>query len=356
MMSLVIFLFIMCGIAFIKYKIDKNKDGKRNKISTQKQTEVIGATMLDRFFVECVLAEADDFSKPKNKQRAQLLAEKYKLNYPNGIEELYQRGMEEHKAVSQRFVLNRLEKKREEERKEFEQLNKYSDLTGKAKRIAMLSDQVAELRKTAKNKTQYADMLMRSGQQKERDWAAWGGVADGIAGFGAGVSTAIDMQMQNIQIREENEKRRQASLPGYMFMTNSAQGNRKKADEIMKEIERVKTKLISEESSDELMKKISFSHTVFLATETGAAKVFTCASLDQEFRIFDDVPAVVEGTIIAQIYDGDQLSGTVQLVFPVYGLEGLGKISLKGICLDCCKPGKNYTVKFIAKNLWAMER
>ena len=116
------------------------------------------------------------------------------------------------------------------------------------------------------------------------------------------------------------------------------------------------TKLISEESSDELMKKISFSHTVFLATETGAAKVFTCASLDQEFRIFDDVPAVVDGTIIAQIYDGDQLSGTVQLVFPVYGLEGLGKISLKGICLDCCKPGKNYTVKFIAKNLWAMER
>ena len=30
MMSLVIFLFIMCGIAFVKYKIDKNKDVKCN--------------------------------------------------------------------------------------------------------------------------------------------------------------------------------------------------------------------------------------------------------------------------------------------------------------------------------------
>lgn len=47
------------------------------KEAAQKQAEIIGATMLDRFFVECVLAEADDFTKPKNKQKAQLLADKY---------------------------------------------------------------------------------------------------------------------------------------------------------------------------------------------------------------------------------------------------------------------------------------
>lgn len=105
----------------------------------QKKAEVIGGTALDRFFVECVLAEANDFSKPKNVQRAKLLADKYKLKYPNGIEELYDRGLEGHKAVSQRFERNRLEEKRAEERKEFQRLNQYSDLTGKDKRITMLS-------------------------------------------------------------------------------------------------------------------------------------------------------------------------------------------------------------------------
>ncbi len=346
--------FIGIAVVIAMLFINRKKNAAVNKENAQKQAEVIGATMLDRFFVECVLAEADDFSKPKNKQKAQLLADKYNLQYPNGIEELYQQGLNGHKVVSQRFILNRLEEKRAEERQEFERLNKYSDLTGKDKRIAMLTDRAAELRREAKSQDQYADMLMRSGQQKERDWATWGGIADGLAGFGAGVSTAVDIQMQNIQIRAENEKRRQAALPGYMFMSNSAQGNRRNADAIMKEIENFKLKLVSDESSAELMKKISFNNTDVLVSETGAAMVCTSASLDPKFRIFDDVPAVVDGTIIAKIYDGDQLCGTAQMVLPVYGLGQ--DIPLNGICIDCCKPGKVYTAKFSAKNLWAMER
>lgn len=352
--SMVALGFLGIAAVILMFVLDNKKNAASKKEAAQKQAEVIGATMLDRFFVECVLSEAHDFSKDKNKQRAQLLADKYNLKYPNGIEELFEQGLNGHKVVSQRFVLNRLEEKRAEERQEFERLNKYSDLTGKAKRIAMLTDRAAELRKEAKNQDQYANMLMRSGQQKERDWATWGGIADGIAGFGAGVSTAVDIQMQNMQIRAENEKRRQAALPGYMFMTNSAQGNRRNADEIMKEIENFKLKLVSDESAAELMKKISFSNTDVLVSETGAAMVCTSATLDPKFKIFDDVPAVVDGTIIAKIYDGDQLCGTAQLVLPMYGLGQ--NIPLNGICIDCCKPGKNYTAKFTAKNLWAMEK
>ena len=259
--------FLGIAAVILMFVLDNKKNAATKKEAAQKQAEVIGATMLDRFFVECVLSEADDFSKPKNKQRAQLLADKYNLKYPNGIEELYKQGLNGHKVVSQRFVLNRLEEKRAEERKEFERLNKYSDLTGKAKRIAMLTDRAAELRKEAKSQDQYAEMLMRSGQQKERDWATWGGIADGIAGFGAGVSTAVDIQMQNMQIRAENEKRRQAALPGYMFMTNSAQGNRRNADEIMKEIENFKLKLVSDEPAAELMKKISFREPLKISSQ-----------------------------------------------------------------------------------------
>lgn len=267
---------------------------------------------------------------------------------------MYDRGLEGHKAVSQRFVLNRLEEKRAEERKEFQRLNQYADLTGKDKRITMLSDRAAELRKKAKDDKEFADMLMRSGQRKEQDWAVWGGIANGLAGIGAGVSMAADVQIQNMRIRAENEKNRQAALPGYMFMTNSAYDNRKNADRIMEEVENIKLKLVADTPASELMERISFSNTDVLVSETGAAMVCASASLAPDFKIFEDVPAVVDGTIMAKIYDGERLCGTAQLVLPVFGLGQ--NIPLNGICLDCCEPGKSYTVKFAAKNLWAMEK
>lgn len=324
-----------------------------SKKQKQANSKVIGGTMLDRFFVECVLAEVNDFSKEKNKQKAQLIAEKYRLKYPKGIEALYQQGLEAHKAVSQQFADNRLAIKRAEERQEFERLNRYSNLVGKDKRIAMLSDRAAELRKDAKDQDQFADLWVRSGQQKERDWAIWGGAASGLAGLGAGVSTAVDVQLKNMQIREENKKRLDATMPGYMMLTGSAKQNRANADAIVREIQQFKLKLISNDASADLMRKISFSNTDVLVSETGAAMVCTLASLSPNFRIFGDVPAIIDGTIIAKIYDGNELCGTAQLVLPVYGLGQ--NVPLNGICIDCCKPGKTYSVKFAAKNLWAME-
>lgn len=345
-----------CGIGAVIIMIILNrlKNSTANKEQAQKRAESIGATMLDRFFVECVLSGADDFSLEKNKQRAQLLADKYKLTYPNGIEELYKQGLEGHKIVTQRIASNHLEERRAEERKQFDELNKYADLVGKDKRIAMLSDRAAELRKMAKDQRSYADMLMRSGQQKERDWAVWGGIANGIAGVGAGVATAADIQMQNMQIRAENERRRQATLPGYMFMTDSASENNRNANSIMKEIESFKLKLISDDSKETLLERISFTNTDVLVSETGAAMVCTSASLDPNFMIFDDVPAIVDGTIVAKIFDGDKLCGTAQMVLPIYGLGQ--NITLNGICIDHFQPEKQYSVKFIAKNLWAMEK
>lgn len=323
---------------------------KKKKGATAK---IIGGTNLDRFFVECVLAEVNDFSKPKNVQKAQLLAEKYKLKYPKGIEALYQQGLKAHEEVSQQFVLNRLEVKRAEERQEFDRLNKYADLTGRDKRIAMLCDRAGELSREAKTQESAADLSMRYGQQKERDWAIWGGAASGLAGFGAGVSTAVDIQMKNMEIRAENEKRRQAALPVYMSLSGSARDNRKHAEAILKEAADVRQKLVSDNKAENLMNLITFSNTDVLVSETGAAMVCTLASAKPNFKIFDDVPAVIDGTIIAKIYEGNQLCGTAQLVLPIYGLGQ--KIPLNGICIDCCKPGKQYHVKFTAQNLWAME-
>ena len=324
-----------------------------NKALKKERSNIIGGTNLDRFFVECVLAEVSEFNNPKSKQRAQLIADKYGLKYPKGIERLYQQGLEAHKSVSQFLADVGIEAKREEEARAFHRLNLYSELIGKEKRIAMLRNQAFILERSAKRQNDYANMLLSSTQQKEHDWALWGGAASGLGGFGAGVATAADMQLKNMQIRAENEMRLKAAMPAYMSVTGSAQENRKNAEVIWKEIDGIKLKLMSDDSSDELMKKITFSNTDIVVSETGAAMVCTLASIPSKFKILGDVPAVIDGTIIAKIYDGDILCGTAQLVLPVYGLGQ--NIPLNGICTDCCKPGRTYSVKFVAKNLWAME-
>lgn len=78
-MALLGFLGLIVGVAM--FAIESKRNHVLNKEIAQRQAEVIGATMLDRFFVECVLMEVNDFSKQKNIQKAQLLAEKYNLEY-----------------------------------------------------------------------------------------------------------------------------------------------------------------------------------------------------------------------------------------------------------------------------------
>lgn len=351
-LSVLGFLLAISSVLLSVYNLKKASAAqkKAQREAAQKQAE----TKLDRFFVECVLAEASDFSNPKDKQRAQLFAEKYAVEYPDGIEALYQQGLNGHKAISQRIEHDWLEGKRAEERKESERLNKYSDLTGRDKRIAMLSDKASQLGCEAAAYTNLANLEISRGQQKEKDWAIRGGAATAIAGPIAGIAVAANTQMQNAQIREENEKNRQANLLRYNNQMRAAENMRMSQYYTMDEIKSVPIKLISEASAVELMKKISFSNTSVSVSETGAAVVCASASVEPGFMIYDNVPAVVDGTILAQIYDGSQLCGTAKLVLPIYGLGQ--DVSLKGICLDGCKYGKEYTIEFTAENLWAMER
>jgi len=327
---------------------------RRRYIKKEVTSKLIGANALDKFFVECVLAKLTDFSVPINKERAKLIADKYKLKYPDGIENLYQQALENHKAVSRLYKRFSLAELREKDKNMFDSLNKYSDLTGKNKRIAMLNDIAASYWQKAANQKEYANLLMRSGQQKEKNWAVHGGIAQGLGGIGAGIATAAHVQQQNMQIREANENYRRTVLPTHDRLRGSADDNRNKAAEIMKKIEDFKLKLVSDESADELMKRISFSNTDVRVSETGAVTVRTTASLDSSFRIFNDVPAIIDGTILAEIYDGNQPCGTAHLVLPLYGLER--NVNLKGICLDCGKPGTTYTVKFVPKHLCAIEK
>lgn len=72
------------------------------------------------------------------------------------------------------------------------------------KRIEECEKRIKQLENTFSSSTIQATF---GGHEKERDWAIWGGMASGAGGIGAGVSTAIDVQRTNAEVRQRNAQR-----------------------------------------------------------------------------------------------------------------------------------------------------
>lgn len=356
-------IFIILLIIFLnakdaaKEKADKaeNRSGSKEYIYIRdEEAGEIAGTNLDRFFIECVLSESTDFTKEKSVAKAKLLADKYNISYDNGIEEVYNRGLKEHEQIIEKMNADKLAEMRVEEEVEYTRLNRYSDLYGKNKTIAMLTDRMNELRQKADQLDRGAELLVRSTQQKERDWATWGGVASGIAGAGAGLATALDVQARNAQIRAQNEANMRAAMPAYMSVTGNASKNRANANAIQKQIDLVKEKLIADVPAQDVMQYLEVVNETIDVSETGSFKITATVKVKNPLFIFGDVNAIADGTLMAHVYDGDKIIGTAKMVLPVDGVSD--KVGIVGVGLNGAEIGKDYSVKFTAHKLWLMEK
>lgn len=357
----IISIVVMFAFVIIKANSEESARKAENKSKStdyiynkEEDTTVIAGSNLDRFFIECVLSGADDFTKEKNIARVKLLADKYNLSYPNGIEKLYEKAYEAHMKISNSIIQTKENDMRQKEKAEYDALIRYADYYGKEKKRVMLSDRMVELRKKAKSIDDVSTMMIRSTQQQESDWAVWGGIASGIAGTGAGVATALEMQANNSRIRAQNEANMRAAMPAYMFMSNNATDNRRNADAIQKEIENLNEKLIDERPSKDVMKLLEICNETIDVSTTGAYKITATAKAKESIFIYEDVPAVIDGTIIAHIYDGDVEIATTKIVLPVNGVSK--PVGIIGTGLNGLAKNKNYSVKFSEYKLWLIEK
>lgn len=325
-------------------------------IEAKKEVHIRAAEMEEdkkiAFYDECKKNGIEECESEKEIQKATLIAQKYKMQYSDVSILFY-----EAKASLEKDIANKKEAefntKKDEERKQYNELNKYSNYKGRDKRIAMLSDEMVDALKSAETLRAGAQAIMSASQQKEHDWAIHGGIASGIAGPAAGLAAAADIQAKNAQIRAQNEANAKMFAPIMMTSYNGAAEHDRHASSLQEEIETTKIKLVSNDDAKTCLSKISFSNTKVEISETGTCTVTTLAELEKPMIIFDDVEAIIDGTIIANIYDGKALVDTALLVLPKYGVKGATK--LKGMCLYCGTKGKHYTVKYAATNLWAME-
>ncbi|SEA49776.1 hypothetical protein SAMN05216349_11463 [Oribacterium sp. KHPX15] len=347
--EMVVLGFLLSAIGVVMMVLQLGAAKKSNQARADKMAE----DKKIAFYNECVNNGIKECKSEKEIQKCTLIAQKHKIQYSNVSILFY-----EAKASVDKDIENRkeaaLNAKKDEERIEYNELNKYSGFKGRDKRIAILSAERTAALESAKTLRNGAQAIMGASQQKEHDWAIHGGIASGIAGPAAGLAAAADIQAKNAQIRAQNEANAKAFAPLMMTSLSGAADYDRHARALQEEIEAAKIKLVSNDDAKTCLSKITFSDTKVEVSETGTCTVTTSAKLATPMIIFDDVDAIIDGTIIANIYEGKTLVGVASLVLPKYGIKGETK--LKGMCLFCGTKGKTYTVEYAATNLWAMER
>lgn len=365
---------VVCGIALvlliffmIKWHINgKQEEKERNERLAAEQEK----QNLRNFYQMCQKAGITAIQTEADLQKATQIAGTMHLGEVD-VKDLYRKASalnsrenfaaEQKKQQEQELALNKI---RVEERTKCEEAEKYAGYSGREKRIAMLSDQYKIAQKNAYLMSQAPSVLTTPlvATPRDTDWAIHGGIASGIAGPAAGVATAMDIQRQNA----ENRARADAANSAYVSslvrsgaLEKAAQAEKQyedEAEELQAQIKEAEAALVADDSPQECLERLRFDGVRVTVSKTGTCSVMASAYLKDNFTIFNNVSATVDGTILAEIRDENSVIGYAKLVLPVWGTSKITAEKMEGMALFCGRPGKEYTVRFKAENLWAMEK
>ena len=327
-------------------------------ISSKAENQMfMGGTNIERFYIECVLAECDDFSLSENKTKAEGFASKYGLNKNSGVENLFKQG---EKAHCEFFRLNeedRIKKAKEEENEQAQNSNMFVNFSGHEKRKAMLNAELREAKERYKSLELQRHYLNQQTIEKERNWASWGGAVEGLTGSTAlGLASAVDIEMDNERIRNQNMARMKAAMPIYLRQGASMGEVSRRINEIEKEIADLPKKVISEENASNIFKELILENRECVrSNDSGRFYVSVDISDSKERFIYNSISAVVDGCLTAHVFDGDKEVARADMSLPIYGITN-NKVKIFGITPETNCPNKDYSLKFTYKNLWEIER
>ncbi len=351
---------IISIVIFVMIKRKRNAEEKAREEENKKalaiehdkcRPTIVGSTLNDRFFVECLLTNCYDFSLQKNVERAKLIAQKYNLSYPNGIPNLFEQAKNYHKTASKSVW----ECIRRKQRVELVELTKYSNYVGKEKRIAMLTDEMNKYLDAANAAKQAAYAMENSVyQEKEHSWGIAGGIASGIAGAGAGYAAAAQTQAENESIRARNQANLRYAAMQSMSMYDKAGKWSTEADRLKEMIEVTKNKLIQMPSPESVMSQIQIKRIKTEISHSGYVIINILLTQKDKIHIFDDVPAYADGYVVAHVWNNEKKIGSAKLVLPLDGTSE--ECEIKGICIADCPQGADIKLSIAPGNLWLMEK
>ncbi len=94
----------------------------------------------------------------------------------------------------------------------------------------------------------------------------------------------------------------------------------KKLKPLERSLEKAKIKLVENSDEHEILDNIDISEVKVSFSETGAVTIRAKACLKKNIKIFDDVPAVVDGAIRADVYQHGKCLGSAIMTAPLNGI------------------------------------
>lgn len=184
-------------------------------------------------------------------------------------------------------------------------------------------------------------------QEKEKDWAIMGGIADGIAGPFAGAATAMDAMQDNLRIRAENEARKEWGRQQNLYLHNLAAEAATKTPHALS-MDKLKKRFRADfwKKPSDFLKMLEFK-TEKISPDPDCNAVTVEASWERK----EDI--CIDGTVRAMLYDDeDMYLGCAYLVFPKVGTAAKYG-TLSGVCLNPASQNVAY-VKYEAVSLWEL--
>lgn len=290
--------------------------------------------------------------------------QKYMRQGKPQAEKTAQRKLEESKTIRNAFATA-------EEIKFIRRADALSEKTGCEKRVVMLSDLLEDCDQRIQQLRDGEEAMIKlagiySGmQKKEKNWAAIGGFAEGLAGPAAGIMAASDAMQDNYEIRKYNEEMRQTSIDivkgTYMNNITDRYKLEKERNNIQQQIEATKTKVsLTNPTAQQIWKHFSAGNARVVRSESG---VLMCSvTLWPKGPLHLDVPKgvnmVIDGTLKGDIWAEGKFVGPVVFPLPLYGIpcNTSSEVTVDGMCAKSMEYNCDYSLKLRAEpKLWIME-
>lgn len=298
------------------------------------------------------------------REKAELIANNKGLKYQD-IDSFYRTTWVSVKGYQQRMLTEKRQKELEamkyQERLEADSYNRYLLYSGRSKRIAMLEDLVTKYEKAAKDKQrllEYAHYNAHSYSTPDPfvvGGAASGAVGGGIVGAGAGIVSGTQAAINRTAEQVANNATFQAAMPVLTNIMFDSHANFAQAEDVKKAVQKAKAALVDDKTPmDTFFSFLTIETKEVRITDTGAFYVTAIVKGDPFLKIYQTVPAVIDGVIDAVLYQEGKECGTAHLVFPLEGVKNAAALS--GICTDFkAKKDDPYSISYHPYQLWAIE-
>lgn len=242
-------------------------------------------------------------------------------------------------------------------------------LFGIDKRIYMIEDAIQRINKKITDYKKGQEAIKELGimlstsvkQEKKKDWALLGGIAEGIAGPGAGIAVAGNAIAENIAIEQRNALARQAANQTIQSIYSGASNlytdifELEKEESLMLEhLQDAKTKVVMEQyTTDKIFNSLTITSSVEKLASGNGLKLTVTVKNNFKADVPADVQVAVDGTLSATIRFEDVLLDTVCVYLPLFGVSDHETLTMY---TDFYVEAEGaYSVEIEPNNLWIVE-